>query len=225
MQSPTRHLATDGKVSEAFHQNNQKGSTASANSTGDLGGGPNASISSFGLYVRWSVKARTSYPMSPAKLAALLKDVFGQKEVCFITDDLLRIHENGSKSGYTVLGAKPTAEQHVAQPRAVDGSACLVSILKVDGQPWRPWTKGSEPEAKRQRTHESPSPSPIAPSTPGPVYPPPAYTYNGAPAACPYYYASYQPPTTAYLMLPPPPSNPSPGSTYPPPPPRSDHPL
>ena len=28
--------------------------------------------------------------MSPAKLAALLTDVFGQNEVCFITDDLLR---------------------------------------------------------------------------------------------------------------------------------------
>ena len=69
--------------------------------------------------------------MSPAKLAALLKDVFRQNEVCFITDDLLGIQENGSKSGYTVIGGKPTARccpllhyaqlywTHPGQPRNV----------------------------------------------------------------------------------------------------------
>ena len=219
IQTPIRHQATDEKVGEALRQNNQKGSTVSAKTASNSRGGPDSSIYSFGLYVRWSTKARTSYPMSPAKLAALLKHVFGQNEVCFITDDLLRGQEGGSKSGYTVLGAKPTAEQHVTQPRTVDHSAFLVTIQKADRQPWRPWTKGSsEPAAKRQRTHESPTPSPTAPSTPGPVYPPPAYTYNGAPAAYPYYYAPYPSPTTAYPMPPPPPSSPSPGSTYPPPP-------
>ena len=92
----------------------------------------------FGLYVRWSAKARTSYPISPAKLAALLKDVFGQNEVCFITDDLLRGQENALNSGYTVVGAKPTAEQHVAHPRTVDDSAFPVTIQTADRQPWRP---------------------------------------------------------------------------------------
>ena len=67
-----------------------KKATRPAKSTGNCGGGPDPSIYSFGLYVRWLAKARTSYPMSPAKLAALLTDVFGQNEVCFITDDLLR---------------------------------------------------------------------------------------------------------------------------------------
>ena len=90
MQSPTQHLATDEKVSEALQQNNQKGSAGPAKSTGNSGGHPDPSIYSFGLYVWWSAKALTSYPMSPAKLVALLKDVFGQNEVCFITDDLLR---------------------------------------------------------------------------------------------------------------------------------------
>ena len=150
LRTPIRHQATEGKVDEALQQNNQKGSTASARTTSNSGGGPDPSIYSFGLYVRWSAKARTSYPMSPAKLAALLKDVFGQNEVCFITDDLLRGQEGGSKSGYTVLGAKPTAEQHVTQPRTVDDNAFLLTIQKADRQPWRPWTKGtSESAAKR----------------------------------------------------------------------------
>ena len=45
MQSPTRHLATHEKVSEALQ--------APAKSTGNSGGGPDASIYSFGLNVRW----------------------------------------------------------------------------------------------------------------------------------------------------------------------------
>ena len=49
IQSPTRHLATDEKVGEALQQNNQKGSTAPAKTTGNSGGGPDPSIYSFGL--------------------------------------------------------------------------------------------------------------------------------------------------------------------------------
>ena len=113
MQSSTHHTATDNKVGEALQQENQKGNTGCNKSAGNSGGGPDFNIYSFALYVRWSVKAKTPYPMSPAKLAGLLKDVFGQNEVCFVTDDLLRGQENGSKSGYTVISAKPTAEQHV----------------------------------------------------------------------------------------------------------------
>ena len=144
--------------------------------------------------------------MSPAKLAALLKDVFGQNEVCFINDDLPKGQENGSKSGYTVIAAKRTAEQHVALPRTVDDSAFLLTIQKADRQPWRPWTKGSEPAAKRQRTQESSSL--IVPSTLGPLYPYPAYTYPRVPAVYPYYFASYQLATAAYLIPPPPPLQP-----------------
>ena len=105
MQCSTRHTAADNKVGEALQQNNQKGKAGSTKSTENSGGGPDPSIYSFALYVRWSAKANTAYPMSLAKLAALLKDVFGQNEVCFITDDLLRGQGNGSKSGYTVIGA------------------------------------------------------------------------------------------------------------------------
>ena len=72
MQPPTQHAVTSEKVGEALQQNNQKGSAGSAKSTGSSGGGPDPTIYSFALYVRWSAKAWTAYPMSPAKLAALL---------------------------------------------------------------------------------------------------------------------------------------------------------
>ena len=88
--------------------------------------------------------------MCLAKLAALVEDVFGQNEVCFITNDPLRGQDNGSKLGCTVIGAKPTAEQHPGQPRAVVDGAFLLTIQKANRQPWRPWTKGMEPAAKRQ---------------------------------------------------------------------------
>ena len=138
--------------------------------------------------------------------------------LCVLASCALTRHENGSKSGYTVIGAKPTAKQHTARPRAVDDNAFLLTIQKNDRQPWRPWTKGSEPADKMQRTQESSSPA--APSTPGAVYPPPAYTCPRAPAAYPYYYASYEPAPAAY-PIPPPPPRPaacSLSSTYPPPP-------
>ena len=75
MRSPTQHTAPDNKVGEALQQNNQNGNAGSTKSTGTLGGDPDLSFCSFALYVRWSAKAKTTYPMSPAKLAALLKDV------------------------------------------------------------------------------------------------------------------------------------------------------
>ena len=131
MQSSTQHTAADNKVGEALQQNNQKGNLGSTKSTGNSRGGPDPSIYSFALYVRWSAKAKTAYPISAAKLAALLKnDVFGQNEGYFITDDLLKGQKNGSKSGYTVISAKPTAEQHVGQACTVDDSAFLFIIHK-----------------------------------------------------------------------------------------------
>ena len=100
MQSSTQHTAANNKVSEALQQNNQKGIAGSTKSTGNSRGGPDPSIYSFALYAKWAVKAKTIYPMSPAKLAALLQDVFGQNEVCFIADNLLRGQENGGGGGY-----------------------------------------------------------------------------------------------------------------------------
>ena len=76
-----------------------------------------------------------AHPMSPGKPAALLKDVFRQNEVCFITNNPVRGQNNGSKSPYIVLGAKPKAEQHVTQSRTVDDSAFIVTIKKVKRQP------------------------------------------------------------------------------------------
>ena len=164
MPSSTPHTVVGSKVSEALQQINQKGNAGSTKPTGASGADRIPAYALFSLYVRWSAKPKTAYPMSPAKLVAVLKDIFGQNEVCFITDDLLRGQENGLKSGYTVIGAKPEAERHVAQPRTVDDSAFLLTIRKADRQPWRPRTRGTEPAAKRQRTQDTPSPA--SPSDP-----------------------------------------------------------
>ena len=134
--------------------------------------------------------------MSPAKLAAPLIDIFRQIELCLIIDDLLRGQQNGLKSEYTVIRAKLIAEQHVVQPRTVDDTAFFLTIQKADRQPWRPWSKGTEPAAKRQQTQKTPSPA--SPPAPQPLYCRPAYTYPRAPATYPYYYASYLPTTAAY---------------------------
>ena len=60
-------------------------------------------------------EAKNSPPYVPRQIGSLSKDIFRQNELCFITGDLLGGPENGSKSEYTVIGAKPTAEQHIVK--------------------------------------------------------------------------------------------------------------
>ena len=109
-QSPIQHLAADDKGGEALQQNNQKGSAGSAKSTGNFWGRPR-SQHLFVCNLRTVISVpRTTYLMSSAKLVALLKDVFRRNEACFIIDDLVKGQANGSKPGYTGIGAKPTAQ-------------------------------------------------------------------------------------------------------------------
>ena len=79
--------------------------------------------------------------MSSAKLAALPNDVFGQNEVCPIIDNLLREQGNGSKSRYTVIGAKTTTEQHITQSGIPDDIALLSPFTKRLDNPVAPGLK------------------------------------------------------------------------------------